>query len=285
MRRRRNGFTLIELLVVIAIIAILASMLLPALTKAKIRAQRVNCMSSLRQLAYAWKMYAMDNRDRLVSSYPGVNVSIPPQSYLASWCYGNADSSGTASIYGYGGTDIRGIQAGLIFPYVTQIKAYKCAADNRVATVAGVTGPIVRSYSMNSWLYGRTFNDPAGAWDFQSFATGGSVTPLSDLTYTLFDKESTILKPSAIWVLIDEDPLSINDAMFLVDISGTRGLVDLPGRQHDYGYGINFADGHSEIYKYKDVSWAKKWVAGSVPSPVNGPDWQQIANITTQRQR
>src|SRR6516162_4022960 len=110
---RRRGFTLIELLVVIAIIAILAAMLLPALAHAKNRAQRIFCINSLRQLAYGWKMYSTDNSEKLVSSYPGYPTAVPPQNFLACWCYGNADSSGQANSYGYGGTDPTGIRLGL----------------------------------------------------------------------------------------------------------------------------------------------------------------------------
>lgn len=283
----RSAFTLIELLVVIAIIAILAAMLLPALTKAKKRAQRVYCISNLRQLAYGWRMYSTDYRDRLVSSYPGVGVSIPPQSYLASWCYGNAESSGSAGGYGYSGVDPRGIQAGLIWPYITQLKAYKCPADNRTASVSGTNAPILRSVSMNSWLYGRTYGDPSGAWDYQSAVTGGSVTSVGALTYKLFVKDSEILQPARTWVVLDEDPESINDAMFLVDAQNAGGLVDLPSRLHDYGYGINFADGHAEIYKFYDPGWAARWKPGAVPAPIHDPnrDWRRMAEVTTQRQR
>src|SRR5437870_248260 len=96
---RRNGFTLIELLVVIAIIAILAAMLLPALAKAKLKAQRIYCISDMKQLTYAWKMYCNDNRDAVVTSYP---LSLTPPT---SWCYGNADDSGSPSIYYYDGGD------------------------------------------------------------------------------------------------------------------------------------------------------------------------------------
>src|SRR4029077_14293102 len=132
-----------------------------------------------------------------------------------------------ANNYGYGGTDPTGIQLGLIWPYVTQLKSYKCPADNRNATIGGVSKPILRSVSMNSWLFGRTFGDPKGAWDYQTYVTGGGVTPAATLKYKLFIKDPAIQAPSKTWVLLDEDPESINDAMFLVDMETAGGLVDL----------------------------------------------------------
>ncbi len=215
--RKRSGFTLIELLVVIAIIAILAGLLLPALAKAKDKAQKTKCLSNIKQLQLCWIMYADDNLDFIPPNNVNGYFGGPPGT--EAWIYGNVQTD----------IDTKNIREGVLFRYNTSTAIYVCPTDPWVIRRNGNVYPTTRSFSMVSAMGG----------------TGIKVLAIRDP------------KPSKALVFVEEQenlvgtPSNfINDGNIGLREYPSTDWGDLPAQRHT-GATVSMVDGHAEFLKWR----------------------------------
>lgn len=243
MVRRVKGFTLVELLVVIAIIAILAALLLPALGKAKLKAQGIACMSNHRQLSMAWRIYSEDNNDRLLYASESRD---PDKLWTTNYAWVTDTLDFNPANPSNWDPDFT-IKKSPMWPYCgNNLGIWKCPADKSTVLVNGVRKPRVRSMSMNLFLGG--FGGTDGNWG----------TVFSD--YKIYTKQSEIAVPgpSLIFVFLDMREDSIDMGNFATRMAGwpddpsAYGFYDLPGSYHHLADGFSYADGHSEIKRWQD---------------------------------
>jgi prepilin-type N-terminal cleavage/methylation domain-containing protein/prepilin-type processing-associated H-X9-DG protein len=247
---KSSGFTLIELLVVIAIIAILAAMLLPALAKAKGKAQATACLSNTKQIMLGWLLYTGDFDDRM------------PQKIVANGADWGGSTDNTNSL------KLVDPEQSALGAYVKSAGVYKCPSDKYQAPAN--PGPRVMSISGNAHLGGISVTVKNPADQANRVYSPKGVSKLTNLRYP---------GPAMTFVILDEHPDSIDDAVFHTLGGYSRANAQIRNIPASYHYGgggnISFADGHSEIKKWKDprtkppVLYSKQPASSPQPSPGN----------------
>ena len=241
--RAGRAFTLIELLVVIAI---LAGLLLPALAKAKTKAQGIACINNMKQLTLAWIMYPDDNQSRLPPNEDegsadnfGVGIGGWCKGIL-SWSGANTDNTNTFLLVGH--------RDALLGPYSVNFGVYHCPADKFPAKPQKDNR--CRSMSMNGYIEGGAHGYSGASW----WGAGAGV-------YYAYNKSTDFIKPGAgnTWVFVDEHPDSMNDGYMITDMTTKSTWEDLPASYHNGACGFSFGDGHAQI---------RKWVSGGTVQPV-----------------
>jgi prepilin-type N-terminal cleavage/methylation domain-containing protein/prepilin-type processing-associated H-X9-DG protein len=246
---RMRAFTLIELLVVIAIIAILAAMLLPALSRAKAKAQAIKCLSNTKQLVTAWHMYSGDFGDRVCNNFTfDSTVNTINDKLYASWVNNVMTWGFGSSISDLSNTNIDWVKSGVLAPYTANaLGIYKCPGDNYLSGPQRTFGwtARLRSYSMNG-LFGLTGDKPL-LRDAQTYSGLSWANP----NYRQFLKQTDVPNPANTWLIIDENPDSISAGFFDVNLKTTAWADHIPGSYHNGACAFSFADGHGETHKWK----------------------------------
>ena len=277
--RSRGAFTLIELLVVIAIIAILASMLIPALSKAKTKAQGIMCMNNTKQLMLCVHLYTGDNNEEFPNVTHGgdaqsgaminENSATAYRPWVMGWLTWDTSTHNTNQLY------VSDSRWAVLAKYNGKsANLYRCPADNKVHPSQRARGWSARARSISA-------NGAIGR---------GNKAPSDGLLQCekLFVKTSDVAtpSPSMLWMFVDENPDSINDGAFF-NAQQDRRWIDMPANYHNGAGGFAFVDGHSEIKKWKTTVLLEKPNFSYTPPPVrpNDPDWGWTLDRTSYNAR